>query len=177
MDIRKIRIDYAVHNIEKFVDWVKTRNPELVEQILINENDYKVSDVEKLFNSLDDEKKTNYQFSIDNEHNFINAARYNLPDASHSMPTGEPGHYLKAAFKSLKEESIENICRDKFVEHTVEVTHLGETPTLFNVKDGTDMSTAIESAMKKQSMENINKVRQVFIITDGDVPKDPKPKK
>jgi hypothetical protein len=186
-NINNIVINGALNEVEQFVNWVKTKNPQLTEKVLGNEPFYKISDVEKLFEVLDDTQKKDYQFLVDNEHNFIAAARLGLPDASYSMPSGEPGHRLIESLKIVKDASIENIentklinfgsiqtgtdvkdALNKFMSNTT-----GKNMDWGTLKGGTDLSNALNESLKSTVTERIGKVRQVIYFTDGE-PTNPK---
>jgi hypothetical protein len=177
MNIDEIIVDYAKVEVEDFVNWVKQSNSKLAEDILGKDTFYKTSDVEKLFEALESDKKKDYQFLVDNEHNFAVARHLGLLEPSLSMPTGEPGHLLKKSIKILESASVEKLDNPVIINlGTRDVENIIPPSDAIFSKGGTDFQAVLNNVMKDQALKNIDNLRTVFYFTDGEPTKDPKPK-
>lgn len=173
MNMEQIIVDYATVEVEDFVKWVSKSDPQLVEKFLGTGDFYKTTDVEKLFDALDDKKKQDYQYIADNKNNLVVANHLGLLEPSASMSSGEPGDLLKSLIKVLVDASIKVIHNPKIV---LEMTMFNEK-FVSEPQGGTDMSAALDAALKEHALKNIGKMRSVIYFTDGEPTKEPKPKK
>lgn len=173
--MKNIIVDYAFKEVEEFVNWVKQTNQNLAESILGDDTFYQTTDVEKLFETLDENQKNDYQYIVDNKHNVETTNKLGLLEASGSIPSGEVGYKLKYSLKVLADASIENMPNTLFIPSKLEIETVGEETSIF-ATGGTNMMEILNKTMKEQAINNIDKVRHVMYFTDADPIKDSKTK-
>lgn len=172
MEFKQVVIDYAIKEVENFVMWAREIDPSLAKSVLGDNISYKTTDVEKLFESLDNSKKNEYQYIVDNKDNIATANRLGILEPSVSMSLGESGYLLKESIKILLDASIEKI-NIPIMNFSFYTEKLSKTD---GFGGGTELGPAIKDLIKENAVKNVSKVRYVLHLTDGDSPQETKPK-